>query len=86
MNVSPTLENYSAVECKICYTLFKPWGGRMLDNVCQKCGYEADVELFSAGVHESESGCIRAYTDDDTFVCPRCPVANNSDQGAHYKF
>ena len=51
-----------------------------LNEFCQKCGYEAEG-LYSAGVHDSESGCIKVYTDDDEFVCPICTIAEMSDQG-----
>jgi hypothetical protein len=51
--------------------------GTMLSEKCPKCGYE--VELFSAGVHESESGALRVYADDDQFICPRC-----IQQGIHF--
>ena len=41
-----------------------------MDWECQKCGHQAT--LASAGVHESENGCIRVYSDDDEYVCPNC--------------
>ena len=48
--------------------------GILLKEVCDTCGYEAE-DLHSAGVHENENGCIRVYSEDDKFVCPRCPIA-----------
>jgi len=44
--------------------------GDILEETCPKCGYQ--VELYSAGVHESNSGVLRIYADDDQFICPRC--------------
>ena len=44
--------------------------GATIDWECQKCGHQA--MLASAGVHESENGCICVYSDDDEYVCPNC--------------
>lgn len=53
--------------------------GSILENVCQKCGYTDD--LPSAGVHETENGCIRVYASDEKFICPMCPAVDKSDEG-----
>ena len=45
--------------------------GTMFTEKCPKCG--TTESLFSSGVHESESGSLRVYCEDDIFVCPKCP-------------
>ena len=47
---------------------------------CKKCGFEMD--LSTAGTHESDNGCVQVYAEADGFVCPMCSSDSKSDQGA----
>ena len=39
---------------------------------CQSCCYEE--EIYSSGVHATESGAVMVYGADDEFSCPNCTV------------
>lgn len=45
--------------------------GNLFEKICEKCGFKAEG-LYSAGVHESPSGVLRVYSDDQAFTCPTC--------------
>lgn len=55
--------------------------GETFTKKCPKCGREAT--LFSGGVHESTSGCLRVYSDDDIFECPdgKCAWSESKQKG-----
>lgn len=44
--------------------------GKLFSEKCQNCGHKE--ELLTDGVHESESGGIRVYAEDDMFSCGKC--------------
>jgi len=50
--------------------------GEVFSKSCPSCSYVQ--ELSSAGVHESDNGIIRVYTDDDEFICPKCSEKSNN--------
>jgi Zn finger protein HypA/HybF involved in hydrogenase expression len=37
---------------------------------CHTCNYEQ--KIYTGGVHESDTGSLRVYSEDDQFHCPRC--------------
>ena len=44
--------------------------GKLQERVCPKCEYKSEIQ--TAGVHVLGSGCIKVYSEDDEFQCPRC--------------
>jgi len=64
---------------EIAKTLQDTYGaGVVFNEICVLCGYESE-ELYSSGVHESESGSLRIYDEDDVFKCPNCEEKINKE-------
>lgn len=53
--------------------------GEVFTETCPTCGFQE--ELYSSGVHES-SGCLKIYSVDDEFECPRC-ITKQHDSEIH---
>ena len=51
----------------------------MIEKDCPVCGYQ--FQVTSAGVFESESGCMRVYAEEEQFHCPRCHAEDRDTGG-----
>lgn len=45
---------------------------------CDTCDFRQ--EICTEGVHESEAGVIRVFSEEDVFSCPNCDGSNVADQ------
>ena len=55
----------------IVHELVQKYGeGTVTVKKCDSCTYEK--EIHSSGVHESEGGSLKIYSEEDEFSCPKC--------------
>ncbi|XP_044182251.1 uncharacterized protein LOC122963036 [Acropora millepora] len=51
--------------------------GKLQERVCPKCEYKSEIQ--TPGVYVLGNGCIKVYSEDDEFQCPRCGFTEDVD-------
>lgn len=46
---------------------------------CNTCDFKQEV--CTAGVHRSEGGVVRVYSEDEALFCPNCDAADQDEEG-----